>query len=1791
MALQSERNALAGYFATSQQGDDTATTSRSGTGPVGATQDSAARVTVELAPSEPGQNTDSRTLDDAAGDPAFATVLDGAPATTAAKLTEAAIATTQLRMQALQAKVAEKLETLKALKTDLSGPSPSTSGMAMAAAGAVATANTETTHGGYEEELETYISNLEDTINNLEDLGANLRTFADAVETVETVVGTINDIGDRATELREAIDDQLTILKLTKQAGPLKTPSKIFEDVLEAIRPVVAKIEDAVDKLNGKQDSGKDGEEEDGEFLSDLEDVLNAVQSTLNTVANQLIDQSEDLAVTQASVEQVLDALNFAEFDAFDNLKDDVASQFYDRNEATEPLAQMFNDIADDINDVLDVINGSDITNILIDFGDFIDISDLVAKIAGPLSEAAAAIKPIEGILDAVGSLVDLVLGPVFDFLTDVLGIDTLLEEVTDELKALLPDAEFLQPLLDAAQELMDSFRAFEETNFGLDELQIEIEEAFFGTSVGNADLGPTGFGTDASETLEGDNGDDILDARAGRDTVYGHDGNDIFIAGEGYDEYYGGDGEDMVFFEGYFAEYELVLEPGEDGKVLITHKEPPEGTQDEGVTRLDSIEYVVFRNIWFTGEQLENAIIGGPIIVGTDPDPENDISGDDLMFLNSLGSPGDDGFYEAYGLGGNDTIFGSTEADSLNGGLGNDVFLPGYGNDIVEDTAGIDTYQVLESGSSNNFRIDLIDGTVFGAEGSDTLIGVENLNIQHWGDHILEGDDGFNNIISADGDDVLSGRGGSDFINGNGGKDVIITGSGKDGVLGGEGNDYIIASNAFVAGENELFIGGEGKDNLSYSDDKNVMNDIINLDSDARNAVTAAISELTSESGSVRIFSETGRIEKLDEFGNIIAVDTAIEIETFIGSDADDEIYGAYGTSDNRISVYGADGNDMIYTRGASLVNGGEGEDTIVAVANDEGRLSGTIIEGGGDHDILDLTGLGDVRWWFDLEGSISRSVRAHDEDYGGNMRSSGSTLFSFNVEGVEEFWLGNGSNLIENDPLSTVQRIYRTGSGNDELVQGSGFVTFYADDGDDIARMDDGGIVYAGDGDDQIFFDDTSLENEGYGEGGNDYFAIERLKGHADGGDGFDVLAFDLENTAGNEWGYVDVDLAAGTAIMEEKTIHNSIAYEHVDATFVNFEQVIGTEFGDTIRGSADGDVLVGREGSDLLEGREGNDQLYGGDSNDTLNGGDDDDRMHGGLGNDTMNGGDGSDTADYSNATPDGLDGAIQAEGFGGVTVNLGAGTATGSFGTDTLIDVENAVGTANDDILQGDSLGNVLNGGDGDDNIEGQAGDDILIAGAGTNILTGGDDNDLFFVSTGDDFTNGGNGEDTLAFGSDAGEITVDFSTGQYSGVLEAELAVWLDDGTTGARDFNGTLLTPEDVRRASPIFATSAADLAVVLPDADDAEAELFRIGSTPSTTSMSGTFTDVEVVAGGGATVNLILSNGVDRYDGTLSEDDTLDLSDISQDFTLRLHNGSGNLAIADGDELRGIDLLIGGDGKNKFTGDEYDNRILGKDGADVIDGKKGHDTLEGGSGRDKIEGGNGKDLVKGGDGADELSGGNANDTVKGGRGEDTLSGGSGDDTVQGATGNDSITGDDGDDKLDGDEGRDTIEGGAGNDTITGGSGKDSLSGGNGSDDISGDADNDVLEGGAGKDTLSGGNGEDTLLGGNGKDDLKGGGKSDVLDGGGDNDTMNGGGDSDLFVFSEGDDEIKDFDANDDDEKIDLSGVGSINGFSDLSNNHMAQVGNDVVIDDLGGNTLTLLGVDLADLDKIDFVF
>jgi Ca2+-binding RTX toxin-like protein len=106
-----------------------------------------------------------------------------------------------------------------------------------------------------------------------------------------------------------------------------------------------------------------------------------------------------------------------------------------------------------------------------------------------------------------------------------------------------------------------------------------------------------------------------------------------------------------------------------------------------------------------------------------------------------------------------------------------------------------------------------------------------------------------------------------------------------------------------------------------------------------------------------------------------------------------------------------------------------------------------------------------------------------------------------------------------------------------------------------------------------------------------------------------------------------------------------------------------------------------------------------VFGGDSDNTLIGGDGSDRLYAGLGNDTIeagagtnyiDGGTGSDTISYKSSTE-------------AVTVDLSLSTAqsVNSTTTDTLVSIENVIGSAFNDKITGNSQDNDLVGGKGND----------------------------------------------------------------------------------------------------------------------------------------------------------------------------------------------------------------------------------------------------------------------------------------------------------------------------------------------------------------------------------------------------------------------------------------------------------------------------------------------------------
>ncbi|UWQ48386.1 hypothetical protein K3720_10540 [Leisingera caerulea] len=322
--------------------------------------------------------------------------------------------------------------------------------------------------------------------------------------------------------------------------------------------------------------------------------------------------------------------------------------------------------------------------------------------------------------------------------------------------------------------------------------------------------------------------------------------------------------------------------------------------------------------------------------------------------------------------------------------------------------------------------------------------------------------------------------------------------------------------------------------------------------------------------------------------------------------------------------------------------------------------------------------------------------------------------------------------------------------------------------------------------------------------------------------------------------------------------------------------------------------------------------------------------------------------------------------------------------------------------------------------------------------------------------------------------------------------------------------------------------------------------------------------------------------------------------------FVFNIETGLGS---SDADRARGDMITIGSGGAGTVRTAAGDDKVVVRKGfAEFISTSDGGDTVVvGNSGAGVVRTGDGSDTVRTGNAFVELiSTGNGNDTaavgagsaglVRLGSGRDTvsisetdpgagvqISGGSGRDTVDfskfsdgvvfslnldGAWQNPGAPGG----KL-GAEGTGFVQASS-VENLTGTAKGDRLTGDGGANLLSGKGGNDRLAGLAGADTLNGGGGNDRLAGGGGKD---------TLNGGSGNDTMTGGGGADTFVFTVGDDLVRDFKDGTDILQI----RGHSGGFASLG---ITDSGGDRLITHDGG-TVRLDGEAGLGLTADDFVF
>ena len=226
--------------------------------------------------------------------------------------------------------------------------------------------------------------------------------------------------------------------------------------------------------------------------------------------------------------------------------------------------------------------------------------------------------------------------------------------------------------------------------------------------------------------------------------------------------------------------------------------------------------------------------------------------------------------------------------------------------------------------------------------------------------------------------------------------------------------------------------------------------------------------------------------------------------------------------------------------------------------------------------------------------------------------------------------------------------------------------------------------------------------------GLGGNDYLYGGGGEDLLIGGAGPDTLYGDTAYTHGTEFDMAAYWDSPSSVIVNLSTGRGYGGTAEGDI-LVDIEGLFGSEFGDILVGNAQANVLDGMGGNDILMGLDGNDELFGNIG---------DDLLIPGSGADVLNGGPDDDTVDYSWGAGSGVWASLL---FGGIS-----GDAAG----DTYLWVENLIGTAYVDYLQGDNAANVLSGGAGDDWLWGEDGDDKLDGGEGIDVLTGGAGADTF-----------------------------------------------------------------------------------------------------------------------------------------------------------------------------------------------------------------------------------------------------------------------------------------------------------------------------------------------------------------------------------------------------------------------------------------------------------------------------
>ncbi|WP_427452897.1 pre-peptidase C-terminal domain-containing protein [Litorimonas sp. WD9-15] len=1116
-------------------------------------------------------------------------------------------------------------------------------------------------------------------------------------------------------------------------------------------------------------------------------------------------------------------------------------------------------------------------------------------------------------------------------------------------------------------------------------------------------------IGPDVAGTYNARGGDDVVIAGLGDDVINGGDGNDTLTGGLGNDTIFGDADDDLIIWNN--GDGSDINDGGEGDDTQQVNLADGAG---DNITISDNAGTTVFSRTNLGLFTLDLTNIETLDIRGNGGDDVIDGSAAQIE-LQITGGEGDD---TLNGGAGDDTLDGGSGDDILDGGAGDDTLFGGVGNDTFIGGEGNDTavfggrdFADIQIVLDQNGGLAIVDQ--FGD--MDTLLGIEFVQFRDQtltiadlealakfgvigteGDDDLDGTDADDTIIGFSGNDTLNGLAGNDTINGDDGNDVISGGAGDDTLDGGAGTDTASYFDATSDVTVNLAL-AEAQDTIGAGTD--TLSNFENLTgSDFNDTLTGNLGAnvINGGAGDDTIFADSdlglgtsgiglgsGALARAANAGNVDTA-TAIDITNTFSFAANPDI--ANSERDAHVTITGTgDATESLHFYQVTVNTAG----AVITLDTDDSGLTdfdteftifdaaGNILANNDDSDLTDGAG-GSIS---SLDSFLTFTTTEPGTYFIAMGRFRGSSETPNPVQAGESYRLHVSiTEPQDNEAL--------TGDANDVVNGGGGNDIIHGLFADDILNGDAGNDeLYGGDGSDTLA-----------GGEGNDFL---------DGGDGVDTASYANAALA------VRVDLAPST---QQNTLGAGVD------TLTNIENLIGSDFDDTLRGDdfanvlqggagADtltgrggDDTLLGEDGADILTGGSGADRLEGGAGDDALNGGGGDDVLIGGVGDDIMDGSAGIDTADYS-----GTDQRVR------VDLSNTAQQNTLGAGLDTLTGFENLIGSSFDDVLTGDSGDNILSGNNGIDTLNGGDGNDTLNGGSGTDTLNGGNGNDTLFGGTDADTLNGGSGSDTLSGGE--GDDSLNGGGGNDRLV-----------GGIGNNTLNGSAGIDTAVFSQTLSSSTIGFDMSGAL---------------TVTGPNGTDTLTDVEFLEFSDVTfaVDSIIfgTPGIDALNGL----ETVDvIFGLEEDDVL---NGNG-----------GDDILIGGAGNNTLNGgDGIDTALFSgnfsvdaigiddsgaltytdADGTDTLidveflqfaDGTISREAIIFGTvGLDSLDGLETADFIFGFDENDILNGNGGDDVIRGGAGDDTLNGGAGDDVLNGGEGADIFIGSEGDDSANGDEGDD----------------------------------------------------------------------------------------------------------------------------------------------------------------------